>query len=178
MAKKQKAEKTEGKARKVSFSEFNPCRARAKGRPSERVYWVEELVNAGGRNIKDIFEKASQNWAKAMVKERGGDHDEFVELYKSNIPGTPSDTKRMLETLIPMIAKKVSQEFTYELDGDNDLTVEFSPLSKKAKAKAEAKPATKTTKKAVKAAAKDEEDEDEDSDDSDDDEDEDDEDED
>lgn len=159
------------KARKTTFSEFNPCRPMAKGRNSERVFWVEELVNANGRNYKDIFETAAGKWAKAENRRDGSDIEENVELYKNNIPGTPSDTKRMLETLIPMVAKKFSQEFSYEYDEDGDITVEFSALSGK---KAAAAKATKsTTKKAATKVKAADEDEDEDSDDEDEDDDED-----
>lgn len=168
MAKQKQSAKAEGKVRKVSFSEFNPCRPRAKDRPSERVYWVEELVNAGGRNYNDIFEKAATNWAKAMVREKGGDHEEYVELYKNNIPGTPSDTRKMLETLIPMVEKKFSKTLSYEFDEDGDITVEFTAVKAGKKSKAAAATATKSTKKtskrAVKASDEDDEDEDEDED--------------
>lgn len=174
-----KTKKTNGKvaevetkrsSKKAHFSEFNPCRPMAKGRNSERVFWVEELVNADGRNYTDIFETAAQKWAKAENKRDGSDIEENVELYKSNIPGTPSDTKRMLETLIPMVAKKFSQELSYEFDGDGDITVEFSALSKKKAAAVATKKVVKA-KVTAKASDEDEEDEDEDSDEDDEDED-------
>jgi hypothetical protein len=170
---KVKAEaKAEKGVSKRTFNEFNPCRPMARGRNSERVFWVDELVQANGRHYKDIFETAAKKWAKAENKRDGSDIDENIDLYKNNIPGTPSDTKRMLETLIPMVAKKFGRTLSYEFDEDGNITVEVGAATKTKKSKTEAKSTKKSSKKAaVKAADEDEDEEDEDEDEDDEDED-------
>lgn len=149
-----------------SINEFNPCRPTAKGRPSERLFWVDELITSRKRDFKDAFETAAKRWAKAAVRaEADGveDVESGIELYKANIPGTRKNTEWLLETVvIPAIEKKFGRESSYTMTDDGLLTFTVGDeVSTKKKSK---KAEPKKSKKAVKAKA-DDEDEDEDEDD-------------
>lgn len=164
------AKNKDKKSTKREFSEFNPCREMAKGRPAERRFWVEELIRADGRSFKSCHEAAAKAWAKAASRSGvDGTVEELADVFKSNIPGTLGNTTFMLDYTVEAIEKKFGREASYEIGEDGAISFEVSDKAAKTKKKAE-------KKAKVTAKASEEDDEDEDSDDDSDDEDEDDED--
>lgn len=119
-----KAEKKPARTLKASFNPLNPCRdfGRA-GRPSERKFIVDELMNAKGVQFKACHERAADRWAKeAIAQGVKGTQEELAAEYAANIPSTKSNTVLILKDIMLPALEKRGVKASYTLTDKGEVT--------------------------------------------------------